>query len=278
MIIIMKGTLYSYQSAMKTISACDSPKLLGHIHDSYNRTKTCLFDGHSVCASVIRLNAKEMFLNSYQYHSSLFYVIKGNGTINENKYETGDVFCIHKNAYINSDTESVLFNVDDSPLMKYFNMKSLTTEVTSDLCFKHENIMNGIEGVEERIKHSGEILNRLGVVMGTDDRKSISKTLWCLMTKTKPFQCQPVHKHNSVAIDYCVSGEGYTLLSKTLDANGNLENPVRVNWSTGTFFLTPPGWLHSHYSTCDSDSFLFPVQDAGLYMHLNTLGFDDQKL
>ena len=132
--------------------------------------------------------------------------------------------------------------------------------------YNHKDIMNEIENIKETSP------NRLGVIFGTDKSNTISNTMWCLMTKTLPNSIQPIHRHNSLAIDYCVSGEGYTLLSKTIDENKNLINPVKIIWKAGMIFITPPGWWHSHHNTGNVSAYVFPVQDAGLHMYLDTLG------
>ena len=63
----------------------------------------------------------------------------------------------------------------------------------------------------------------------------------------------------------------YTLMSPSLDADGNLVNPVRVDWVAGGVFVTPPGWWHSHHNESGEIAWVLPMQDAGLYTHMRTL-------
>jgi len=269
----MQGVLRSYSSAVKNATFYTKPHVIGHVNDITLQPKTCIYRSPAIKASVIKLKSKDHFENAENVHSDLYYVISGEGTVNEFSYSTGDVFCLHKTTCINSHSNSVLFNVNDHPLMDYYDC-SVNSEKLEDIYYKHEHIISCIDGIEHRAKEKNEELNRLGVIFGTTDSNTISKTLWCLMTKTLPGAIQPIHKHNSLAIDYCVSGEGYTMLSKRIDTDHNLIDPMKVVWTEGTFFVTPPGWWHSHHSTCETDGYLFPVQDAGLHMHLDTLGIE----
>jgi gentisate 1,2-dioxygenase len=53
--------------------------------------------------------------------------------------------------------------------------------------------------------------------------------------------------------------------------DGKLIDPIKIEWKDGMVFMTPPGWWHSHHSTSDEDSYLFPVQDAGFHIFSDTL-------
>jgi gentisate 1,2-dioxygenase len=153
--------------------------------------------------------------------------------------------------------------------MDYYNVtKNSDTDLFTQI-YKNKDIINTINNIQSKATKTP---NRLGVVFTTNDNNhSISNTLWCLMTKTLPHSVQPPHCHNSIALDYCVSGTGYTLLSQDIDENNNLIDPIKIHWTKGQLFVTPPGWWHSHHSTDDKPGFLFPVQDAGLHLHLDTL-------
>lgn len=76
-----------------------------------------------------------------------------------------------------------------------------------------------------------------------------------------------------MALDLAVSASPnvYTLMSPSLDSEGNLVNPVRVDWVSGGVFVTPPGWWHSHHNESDTMAWVLPMQDAGLYTHQRTL-------
>jgi gentisate 1,2-dioxygenase len=184
------------------------------------------------------------------------------------EYNKGDVICTNEFSMIKSKNITNLYCVEDAPLMDYYKVKQ-NDEHKYFLHYKNDVIMEEIESIENNIDKDSP--NRLGVIFGTQESKTISKTLWCLMTKTLPGHVQPPHRHNSIALDYCVNGEGYTLFSKTINEDGSLHDPIKIFWNQGMVFVTPPGWWHSHHSTDNKPGYIFPVQDAGLHMYMDTL-------
>ena len=72
----------------------------------------------------------------------------------------------------------------------------------------------------------------------------------------------------------------YTLMGKEIDANGDIIDPIRCDWTPGGVFITPPGWWHSHHNESDEVAWVLPMQDAGLYTHQRTLDirFVDDEL
>ena len=88
---------------------------------------------------------------------------------------------------------------------------------------------------------------------------------------------QNPHKHNSIAIDLCTElseeseNKVYTLMSKTINENNELVNPIKVFWKKNYTFTTPPGWWHSHHNESDHEAWVFPIQDAGLHTYMRSL-------
>lgn len=78
-----------------------------------------------------------------------------------------------------------------------------------------------------------------------------------------------------MALDLCVyagkKGGVYTLIGPELDEEGMVRNPVRCDWISGSVFLTPPGWWHSHHNESGEPAWVLPMQDAGLYTYQRTL-------
>ena len=78
-------------------------------------------------------------------------------------------------------------------------------------------------------------------------------------------------RHNAVALDlvtYAPKGKCYTLVGDELDENGQIKNPIRIDWESGGAFTTPLGLWHSHQNESrDEDAWILPVQDAGLSLH-----------
>jgi len=168
---------------------------------------------------------------------------------------------------------AALYWVSDEPLLRYLGVEP------SECKFEPTMWTKGmlLDRVEE-IRHTpgATELNRCGVLLGNTacpQTKTLTHVLWSLLNSLAPHSVQKPHRHNSVALDLAVSAgpNTYTLMSPGLDAEGNLVNPVRVDWIPGGVFVTPPGWWHSHHNESDEEAWVLPMQDAGLYTHQRTL-------
>ena len=56
-----------------------------------------------------------------------------------------------------------------------------------------------------------------------------------------------------------------------LEKDNKIKNPVKCIWETGSVFVTPPGWWHSHHNNSKQDAYVLPVQDAGIHLYQRTL-------
>jgi gentisate 1,2-dioxygenase len=130
-------------------------------------------------------------------------------------------------------------------------------------------------------KLSDENSNRKGILLSnlTTDHigtKTITHTLWALYNELPPKTIQKPHRHNSVALDLCISCEDpehiYTLIGEELDEQGNILNPRKIHWKTNEMFITPPGLWHSHNNEGNTTAYILPIQDAGLLLYQRILG------
>jgi gentisate 1,2-dioxygenase len=221
--------------------------------------------------------------NEWNAGSHLFYLIEGNGKLTFDEFKC---FSIKQNEIVvspffqsmkitnTSENDLVFYYVNDSPLYNYLG--ALPTFPT--FCHCHYTR----EFIDEKMKElSSSINNRNGILLGNADTehlgtKTITPTLWTLYNQLPPKTKQRVHRHNSVALDYCVYSPDetkvYTLIGSEIDEEGNIVNPVKMPWKTGETFITPPGLWHSHHNETDDIAYVLPVQDAGILLYQRILG------
>jgi gentisate 1,2-dioxygenase len=243
----------------------------------------------SLLASFVKIQKNHHIFTDANTTSHFFYVSKGAGLSIINNEEIywvkGDIFVVpHINSAIKhiSSEDTLLLWVTDEPLLSYLGVRPLIPKFEFAL-FKHELMMNELNRI--RIENQEKGLNRLGILLGNKDTetstKTITHTLWSLLNVLPANTVQKPHRHNSVALDLCTfaypgnngekQSEIYTLIGDELDENGNVKNPIKCYWKTGTLFITPPGLWHSHHNETEHDAYVLPIQDAGLYTYLRTL-------
>ena len=172
----------------------------------------------------------------------------------------------------NEKTE--IYYVNDSPLLNYLGAEAqnpLFKPSVYNKKFIQENLQN----------LSNPKNNRKGILLSNLDTEkigvnTITPTLWALYNELPPNTKQRSHRHNSVALDLCVSCSDseniYTLVGEELDENGKIVNPKKINWKQGEMFITPPGLWHSHHNDGDTYAYILPIQDAGLLLYQRILG------
>ena len=238
----------------------------------------------NLLASFIRICPNEVIETEAVATSQAFYVIRGSGKTHtaehgEIQWSEGDLFVLPATDGIvthSGFTDSALYWVSDEPLLNYLGVKPVTKKFKVTL-FRKDRMLAEVE----RIKHQpgAEHRNRMGILLGNkiteDSTKTLTHTLWSLLNVLPAGDAQRPHRHNSVALDLCVSAEPgdlvYTLMGPELDEEGWVKNPVKCVWRTGAVFSTPPGWWHSHHNETGVPAWVLPMQDAGLYTHQRTL-------
>lgn len=229
----------------------------------------------NLLASFVHILENEKISTSENATSHCFYIIKGRGNSIYNEktitWSKGDLFTIPGQSAIvhSADVESVLYYINDSPLLKYLGVAPIIDRFVPTF-FHASDLIDAVEDIESHNHHC----NRLGVLLSTSNTvkttKTLTHTLWSLLNKLPPKSEQKPHRHNSVALDLAVFAPEsgcYTLMSTDI----NDKNPIRVDWKTGCVFTTPPGWWHSHHNETDTAAWVLPIQDAGLHTHMRTL-------
>jgi gentisate 1,2-dioxygenase len=214
--------------------------------------------------------------------SHLFFVIKGNCEMHLDdekvNISNGDILVtpLFNKLLINNpyDEELQIYYINDSPLINYLGSRSLK-KIFKTALYSRDFLISNLFSLSDPNN------NRKGILLSNKDTEkigtnTISPVLWALYNELPPNTIQRPHKHNSVALDFCIncsdSDNIYTLIGDELDENGNIVNPVKINWKQGEMFITPPGLWHSHNNKGNTFAYILPIQDAGLLLYQRILG------
>lgn len=228
-------------------------------------------------------------LDEFNSTSSIFYVIEGdvkiessfNSTIYNNFHlKQGDILVLpHFNVIKISSTSDIpvsIFYINDSPLLNYLGVKpNENIHIFKPSHYTKDFLLMQLEELSDKNN------NRKGILLANEDTenmgtKTITHTLWALYNELPPNMKQRVHKHNSIAIDFCLFSPDekkvYTSFGDEVDENNNIINPEIYHWKTGSVFITPPGKWHSHHNETNTSAYVLPIQDAGLLLYQRILG------
>lgn len=211
--------------------------------------------------------------------SQVFFVIRGKGKTQMSEgtieWKTGDLFTLPSitDALHSATEDSALYWVHDAPLLQYLGVKPSEQRFSPVLYSKER-----LDAELAKVRKEAAGRNRTGVLLSNPHcphTLTLTHTLWSLYNALPAGVVQKPHRHNSVALDYCVSAgsDTYTLIAKEVDENGELINPIKAQWTAGSVFVTPPGWWHSHHNHSNEDAIVLPIQDAGIIMNMQVLDF-----
>ena len=249
----------------------------------------------NLMASFLRVEIGDSLDTKANASSQAFYVIRGSGVTSGEHgnitWSEGDMFVVPvtegpmKHTCVSGDKGgAAIYWVHDQPLMDYIGCKPCVKKFEPTL-YKRADLLATVEEIKHTPTDDGSERNRLGVLLGNKacpQTKTLTHVLWSLLNSIPAKNVQRPHRHNSVALDLAVAAKPgvYTLMGKEIDANGNIVDPIRCDWTPGGVFVTPPGWWHSHHNESDEMAWVLPMQDAGLYTHQRTLDirFVDDEL
>ncbi len=233
----------------------------------------------SLLANYLHINAGEQLRTRTNATSQVLYCIRGSGSLRVNSgcldWSAGDFVALPGSWEVSFEAkeDAAFYWVHDGPLLSYLGATA-SSERFRPLYFSATALSEELEQVRQQ--NEGKARNRNGILLANVDcptTKTVTHTMWSLYNLLPKGTRQKAHRHNSVALDLCVTAGAntYTLMGEKLDDEGNILHPRRADWSPGAAFVTPPGWWHSHHNESDEDAIVLPVQDAALHTHLQTL-------
>ena len=239
-----------------------------------------------LCANFARILAGETLspdIAADAATSQVFYVIRGSGRTRAARgkgtdlvWKKDDIVALpggaayhHKAGPDGAD----LYLVHDAPMLRHLGAAA-TSSRFEPIVYPAEETLR----VLAEVAKSSEAANRsrISVLLANThfpELRTITHVIWTMYGIVQPGSMQAPHRHQSVALDFIPScGPGsYTLLGRDIDTNGQIVNPVRLDWVAGMAFVTPPGFWHAHFNEGNQPSYVLPIQDAGLQTYLRSL-------
>lgn len=261
-----------------------------HLHETgmtqvipFDLSKTLKTDGQAtspnLMAAFLRICEGDTLKTDAKATSQVFYVIRGAGRTQMQKgtieWKEGDLFTLPmvRDALHTAQSDTAIYWVHDAPLLTYLGVEPSKPRFEPVLYTKEflTKKLDDVRKIAEGRNRTGFLLSNPNFPM----TMTLTHTLWALYNILPAGVTQKPHRHNSIALDFCVAaGENtYTLIGKEIDAKGNIINPIKAMWTAGSAFITPPGWWHSHHNESEKDAIVLPIQDAGLIMNMQVLDF-----
>jgi len=211
--------------------------------------------------------------------SELYYVISGTGVsiVNGRELEwgAGDFFVLPANSTSvhRASTDTTMYWVTDEPLLRHLGVAP-THAKFEPTRFPAERVQAELVDVETS-PHATD-RNRLSILLNTtpnDMTQTVTHVLWAMYGLLPVDAVQRPHRHQSVALDLVGACEPgcYTLVGRSVDEDGEIIDPIRVDWEPHSAFVTPPGLWHAHYNESGEPAWIIPIQDAGLQTYLRSL-------
>ncbi len=235
--------------------------------------------GPGLLANFLRIEGGERLSVNPNATSQVFYVLEGKGTVSQAEsafsFAEGDFFALPggDEAVLAADATARIYYVNDGPLLNY-----LGTQVSRQ---RFQPTLYPADRAKEELKKvaaapGASQRNRISVLLGNANfpqTRTVTHSMWAMFGVVAPHTVQKPHRHQSIALDFipdCKPGV-YTLVGTEVDEEGNIVDPVRVDWTPGMAFVTPPGYWHAHFNESDEVAYVIPLQDAGLQTYLRSL-------
>lgn len=233
----------------------------------------------ALLASFIRIASGASVETAPVATSELFHVIRGRGVsvVNGRELEwgEGDFFVLPANSKSvhHASDDTTMYWVTDEPLLRHLGVAP-THARFAPTRFPAERVRAELTDVEQSPRATDR--NRLSILLNTtpnDMTQTVTHVLWAMFGLLPAGAVQRPHRHQSVALDLvgdCKPG-CYSLVGRSIDENGDIVDPIRVDWEAHSAFVTPPGLWHAHINESGEPAWIIPIQDAGLHSYLRSL-------
>lgn len=211
--------------------------------------------------------------------SQLYYCLAGRGSLDalgrRLEWGQGDFITLPSSspASLRAAEDAAFYWVHDEPLLTYLGVTASKQRFAPTLFPKSQAVA---ELAKVAADPNAKNRSRISVLLANDVNEqtlTITHVLWAMFGILPEGMVQKPHRHQSVALDLILDCRPgcYSLLGESIDQDGTLIDPIRVDWEPGAAFVTPPGKWHSHHNESGADAHLIPIQDAGLQTYLRAL-------
>ena len=229
-------------------------------------------------ANFVRIRAGEQIDTAVNATSQLYYVLYGRGFAAVDgrrvRWEKGDFLTLPagSRAVFHSAAETAMYWVHDAPLLRYLGAQASEPKFRPTK-FRRVDAVARLQEIASRPGANDK--SRVSVLLANAEEEqtlTITHVLWAMFGVLPEGQEQLPHRHQSVALDLILDAAPgcYTLLGTRVE-NGEIADPIRVDWEAGGAFVTPPGMWHAHFNESGAPAHLIPIQDAGLQTYLRSL-------
>jgi gentisate 1,2-dioxygenase len=233
----------------------------------------------ALLASFVHIRPGERVATSPRASSELYFVLRGAGfSVVDGEmvvWGQGDFLTLPARCRSthHATADTAMYWVTDEPLLRYLGATP-TERRFRPTTFGARRVLEELASVAAN-PHAKD-RNRLSVLLANAAQPqtlTVTHTLWAMFGLVPAGAVQRPHRHQSVALDLVADCQPgcYTLVGSTVDAQGEIVDPERVDWEPGGAFVTPPGLWHAHYNESGSDAHIVPIQDAGLQTYLRSL-------
>jgi hypothetical protein len=233
----------------------------------------------ALLASFIRIAPGDCIETAPVATSELYRVIAGEGITSvdggELRWAAGDFFVLPAGcrATHHAVSDTTMYWVTDEPLLRHLGVAP-TERRFGITHFPASRVEAELVAIESS-PHATD-RNRLAVLLNTapnDLTQTVTHVLWAMYGLLPVDAVQRPHRHQSVALDLVGNCEPgcYTLVGLSIDAEGEIIDPMRIDWEPDAAFITPPGLWHAHINESGAPAHIIPIQDAGLHTYLRSL-------
>jgi gentisate 1,2-dioxygenase len=230
-------------------------------------------------ASFVCIDAGDELETRATATSELFVVLRGSGrsTVGDGtiSWSTGDLFVLPTGTPVHhrAEADAAFYWVHDAPLLRYLGVAPAEARFAPTF-FAHERLEAELAVVaQDPLALARSRVSVLAATASQTQTLTVTHVLWAMYGLLPVDAVQRPHRHQSVALDLILHAEPgcYSLVGDKLDDDGEIIDPLRVDWESGGAFVTPPGMWHAHINESGEPARLLPVQDAGLHTYLRSL-------